>query len=99
MNHFDIKDRPITEDDIKKIILLADQKFTSHSWNEFLSWQNYTFYIWHCKECNSNFLKYCSNSSYYFGVYNIIDDIAGVNFENWLNKYSCEDLIIKSIIE
>ena len=90
--------RPLDIQDKRNIIFLCNKFFGTHSWNLFLNSECYTFAIYFCKICNMKFLKYKNgrfNGAYYINNDLIISD----DYFLRISKFSCNDFIIKNIIE
>lgn len=82
--------REITKDDKDFVLSIADKKWESHAWGKYLSTNSFIFY--HCNYCNTMYLipHYKKHQEF------IIFDNEIDYFDEIL---SCEELIIKKILE
>jgi len=93
------KSRLLNKDDCDKILKIADSQFMNHSWNDFLIYciERNSVKIYFCETCN---IKYLVNRDIYYDLNNEIDSyVTKKNLIKKLNELTCEEFIIKNIIE
>ena len=96
--------RIMTDDDRNEILSLANKIWTSNSWDSYLATNSNIFIIYYCKECNIKILKARrkhDNKSYNFYT---IDTTIHNTFQERRpkiknDKYTCDEWIIKNIID
>lgn len=87
--------RDVDKEDIEKLLLLANNIFRIHGWRKSTIDNNCS--IHYCGKCSMKFLEL--DGSRFYDINKTIKSIATIEHSNAYRKYSCDEWLIKSIIE